>query len=225
MYICFQCSSRYPIRVDFCSQCLDSGTVIIEPQRPLSNALQSLKVMSARDLAKAEWTTLENKRYPELVIGRGALVGVYGEPGAGKSTWMAKYLDGVGKPVVYISLEEEHGPTMTMRLSRLGIKSPDFTVVGRGTVDEHAAVCREMKAEIAAIDSVGFSTMNAQQLRPFMQAAGLKAMVFAMQVTKEGKAAGSNEFKHEADVVVHVAHYAWELEKSRYQDIAAGGGV
>lgn len=53
MYICFQCSSRYPIRVDFCSQCLDSGTVIIEPQQPVSNALQSLKVMSTRDRSSA----------------------------------------------------------------------------------------------------------------------------------------------------------------------------
>jgi len=198
---------------------------MVEPQRPTSVALSSVKVMSARDLVKQEWTVLDNKHYPGFLLGRGALVSVYGDPGAGKSTWIVKFLDGVPGPVVYISLEEEHGPTVSMRLDRLGIKRADFIVVGRATVDELADVCRSAKAEIAAIDSIGMSSLAPQQLRPFMQAAGLKALMFAQQVTKSGQAAGRNEFKHEADVVIHVANYTWALEKSRYQDTETGGEV
>jgi predicted ATP-dependent serine protease len=103
------------------------------------------------------------------------------------------------------------------RLSRLGVKRADFHVVGQGAVDELVGLCRSAGARAAVIDSVNVSTLQPPDLRQFLESAGLAALLFVLQVTKDGRAAGSNAFLHEADVVARVAAGEVEVSKSRYQ--------
>jgi len=190
---------------------------MLEPIRPRAAMRAELHTASARDLVKRSWTLVESSAYPDFVVGRGGLVAAFGPPGAGKSTWATKWLDGIDGPVVYGSFEERLGPTVGARLSRLGVNRNDFAIVGQGSVDELVKLCRETKAVAVVIDSINVTTLQPSDLRRFVESSGVSVMVFVLQVTKDHKAAGSNQYLHEADVVVKITEGECLVEKSRYQ--------
>jgi len=184
-----------------------------------------LQVASARDLVKRSWTLVESSTYPSVVVGRRGILAVHGQPGGGKSTWLVKYLDGIEGPVMLFSAEERLGPTVAGRLSRLGIKRADFRVVGQSSVDELVAEARHTKTRVLAIDSITVTTLQPTDLRRLVEAAALGALVFVLQSTKDGGAAGSHAYLHEADVVMKVEKLRWEIVKSRYQATPVAGDV
>jgi len=190
---------------------------MLEPIRPRARMRGELQQATARELVKRSWSLLDSSAYPDFIVGRGGLVALYGAPGGGKSTVATRWLDGVDGAVVYGSFEERLGPTVSGRLSRLGIKREDFHVVGQGAVDELVTLCRDVNARAAVIDSIGVTTLQPADLRRFVESSKVLALLFVLQVTKDGKAAGSNSYLHEADVVVQVADARCVVEKSRYQ--------
>jgi len=216
-FVCFQCQSRYPVNNGWCSICLESGTILIEPIRPRAAMRGELQSASARDLVKRSWSMVESSAYPDFVVGRGGIVAAYGAPGAGKSTFATKWLDGIDGAVVYGSFEERLGPTVGSRLSRLGVHRADFHVVGQGSVDELVGLCRDVKARGVVIDSINVTTLQPSDLRRFVESSRVMVLLFVLQVTKENKAAGSNAFLHEADVVLQVSESKCLVSKSRYQ--------
>jgi len=191
---------------------------MLEPVRPRAQMRGELQQASAKDLVKRSWTMVDSKAYPEFVVGRGGLVALYGAPGHGKSTAATKWLNGVDGPVVYFSAEENLGPTVSSRLSRLGVNRDDFHVVGQGSIDDLVALCREAKARAVVVDSIGYTTLQPSDLRRFVESSGVRVLLFVLQVTKDGRAAGSNAFLHDADVVVRVEDKQLLVEKSRYQE-------
>lgn len=158
-------------------------------------------------------------------MGNGGIVAAWGAPGGGKSTWLTRFLDGIDGPVTLLSAEERLGPTVAARLSRLGVNRNDFHVIGQGSVDELVQTVRVTKSHVVAIDSIGLTTLQPPDLRRFLESSGALAFVFILQSTKDGHAAGSNQFLHEADVVMRVATMEWEIIKSRYQQTPVTGKV
>lgn len=168
---------------------------------------------------------MESAPYPDLRLLRGALVVVYGPPGAGKSTMLLRLLDGLKKSVVYLSAEERLGPAVGERLARVGVTRADFHVVGQGALDDVVTLARRVRAVALGIDSISATPMQPADLRPLAQASGVGLLAGTLQVTKAGLPAGANALLHEADVVLHVDGMAWTVEKSRYQDGGVSGGV
>lgn len=204
---------------------MSAGSVILEPRRPPSAVAGALQTASARDLVARTWTLVASAPYPELRLLRGALVALYGPPGAGKSTMLLRLLDGLARPVVLVSAEERLGPAVGERLSRLGIHRPDFHVIGQGGVDDVVAFARRVRADALGLDSVSATPIQPSELRRFMEAAGVGILAATVQVTKAGLPAGSNTLLHEADAVVHVEDMKWHVEKSRYQATGLSGSV
>jgi len=217
MYFCYVCASRYPTRLEWCSVCQDGGTIIVEPIRPQTAMRSELQTASARDLVKRQWSMVESVAYPSLLIGKGALVGVWGQPGSGKSTFATRYLDQLDGPVIYFSAEEKLGPTLAARLNRCGVKRDDFNVVGQGSIDDLCKMSRNVKAVALVIDSIAMTTLRATDLRALLEAANVDVLLFILHATKGGDAAGSNAYLHEADVVIQVESLSCILDKSRYQ--------
>ena len=224
-WICYQCSTRYDARVAWCVVCLSAGSIIMEPRRPPSAVAGALQAASARDLVARTWTLVSSAPYPELRLLRGALVALYGPPGAGKSTMLLRLLDGLARPVVLVSAEERLGPAVGERLSRLGVHRADFHVIGQGATDDVIAFTRRARADALGLDSVSATPLQPADLRRLMEAAGVGLLAATVQVTKAGLPAGSNVLLHEADVVIAVEAMAWRVEKSRYQGAGLSGDV
>ena len=211
--------------MSWCTGCFTERTVLLEPQRPPAMMRSELHTASARDLVKRSWNTVESKREPNVLIGVGGMLALFGPPGCGKSTWLMSYLDGVAGPVVLLSAEERLGPTVSSRLSRLGVNRADFHLIGQGSMDSLVAFCRRVRAVVLAVDSINVTTFLSTDLRRLVESTGVKALVFALQSTKDGKHAGSQSYLHESDVVMEMSEQQWVITKSRYQATPITGSV
>jgi len=201
---------------------MDNNTLMVEPIRPKSVIHGEMQSASAADLVKRKWTLTESQNYPGLRLSRGALVAVYGVPGAGKSTFAVRFANGVKGAAVYFSAEERLGPTVGERLERNSVIRKDFFVVGQSSVDDLVSYCRSVKAKTLVIDSISVTSIQPGDLRKIIEATGVGVLVFLLQVTKEARPGGSNSFLHESDVVIQVKDMKWATEKSRYQEGANG---
>ena len=175
---------------------------------------------------KRSWRLVASEAYPDVRLLAGALLGVFGNPGAGKSTWLLRFLAGLRGPVVLYCAEEGLGPAVSERLGRLAIRRDDFYLSEGGSVDALLELVAAKGAEALAIDSVSVTTFTARDLRKILSGCReLKLLAFAVQVTKAGIPAGANALLHEADVLVHCEKMSWEVEKTRYSAVGAGGAI
>ena len=218
MFVCIDCGARYPVYRPLCVYCGADKRVIVEPMRPTvaSHSPVDVGFSSAADLVKSSWTMVESKAY-QLHVSVGSIVLVWGVPGAGKSTWVARYIDGLSGAVVYASVEEKIGPSLASRLLRCGVKRRDFYVVDTGDPSTLIARCRAIKARALAIDSVSVTSIQPAELRDLLAATGVDVLVLVAQATKSGVFAGSQSLAHEADVVLRVEQSRFHVTKSRFE--------
>ena len=148
-WACLSCGARFEAHRPFCGRCWAAGQIVDIGRRPPAAVDAEVEAVSARDLARMTWGTVDAARYPELRLGRGCLVVVTGPPGSGKSTLTCGMLDSIAAPVLLLSVEEPPGPSLAARLLRAGVKRDDFGVVGRASVDQVVAVLRQSKAAAA----------------------------------------------------------------------------
>ncbi|MFZ9887193.1 MAG: hypothetical protein ACO3JL_06800 [Myxococcota bacterium] len=154
---------------------------------------------------------------PDLRVGVGALVVMWGPPGAGKSYLAAKWLASFSTPTVYLSAEEGLGMTVGERLQRVGAAGRPMTVVGYASIDALAEVCAKTRAKVLLVDSITVTTLSPHDVRTLSQNLRLPLTLVVSQVTKEGGLRGSNELLHEADLGIEVKEGRWKVAKSRYQ--------
>jgi len=224
-FICCQCSTEYDTKVAWCWHCMSSGSVIIKPRRPKSKLSGQLMASNARKLSASHWDLQHSDNYSELRLLAGAMGLLVGPPGSGKSTMAALFLAGFKCPVALYSAEEGCGPTISERLARLNIRREDFHIFSGGNLDALVEEFQRLKIGVFCIDSLNVSSLLPAELRKMGLAAGAKVVLATQQVTKQGLPAGSNEWSHEADFVCWVDGMAWELTKSRYQQIGTKGAV
>lgn len=224
-YSCIHCGSVYEERLSWCWTCMSSDTLVRLPSRPRSHLAGEPRRASARELAAAAWTMVESAAYPLLRILAGALVIIYGGPGAGKSTMGMKWLNKLEGAVLYVPLEEGLGPATSERCSRLAVRRSDFHMLSGGTVDDLAAEVARVKAKALCIDSVTVSQLLPSEVRQLLEATSLQLLIGTCQVNKAGQAAGVKGWTHEADVVLRIEDGQYELEKSRYQPLGLQGGI
>ena len=160
---------------------------------------------------------------------KGSLVLVGGDPGIGKSTLLLQLARtiGTGTSILYVSGEESE-KQLKMRADRLGIDSPDLSVLSETDITSVLHFASEMKPDILIVDSV--QTMyNAEipsapgsvsQVRDvtlaLMKLAKDNAIcVFLVgHVTKDGAIAGPKVIEHMVDCVLYFEgerHHSFRL--------------
>lgn len=216
-YHCRRCKTEFPAFVGWCPICLTDGSVGPVLHRPSADVDREPQVTTARELAAAHWTMLEIPACAGLRVLRGALVLLYGPPGAGKSTLGLRMLDSIAGPVVAVMAEEALGPAVGERLARLAIRRDDFVIVGRSSIDDLARTVREHRARALLIDSFSATSLLPNDARHLLQRLGLHALLGVLQVNKQGDMAGRQEWAHEADVVLRVEEGRWHVDKTRFQ--------
>jgi predicted ATP-dependent serine protease len=185
-----------------------------------------MELTDAKTLARAVWQSVELPAYPAIEVRRGALVVLVGAAGAGKSTMLARALDTIRGTSMLVSLEEPGGPSLALRLARLGVKRDDLLIASRANVDQLAGVLRERKIVAIGIDSVQRSMFEPRELRHLLLTlSNLAVLLCTSQVNKTGDMRGSEELRHEADVVIELERLRWRVAKSRYQPPDLSGPV
>lgn len=226
MFRCLSCSAQFDAHMPVCSYCFASHSLLPVARRPRAAIDGEMELTDARSLTRAIWEGVDIPAYSGLELRRGALVVLVGAAGSGKSTMLAKLLATLSGPAMLVSIEEPGGPSLALRLSRVGIKRSDLLIASRATADQLASVIRERKLVAAGIDSVQRSFFEPRELRHLLLTLpGLRVLFCTSQVNKQGSLRGSEELRHEADVVLELENMAWTVTKSRYQAIGATGPV
>lgn len=216
-YICILCRTAYQAHVS-CLRCGEASFVVHRGERAHAEVDGLPEVTSARALVGMAWRSVSVTAYPTLQLGEGALVGVQGPSGGGKSTWTTRALDTASGPVVLVSAEEPPGPTLVARFVRCSAKRQDFIVIGRASVDQVVSVLNRHQAVALALDSLQVAAWSPRDLRHLIAVVpSLRFVIAVAQQNKAGLISGKNDFIHECDVIVECEELSWRLTKSRYQ--------
>ena len=188
-----------------------------QPSRPRR---KGQPLMTGSDLMAVSYTTHEFSEPIGTLTGkvaRGFLAMLHGLPGQGKSTFGLQWAVDAARlsPVLYVSSEEHGSYTLKDKLSRVG-----GPVAGM----EFAASLSDAdlsRYRFLFVDSVNHAGMEIEQLRALREKYPLLSIVLVMQSTKEGQFKGSQEWAHEADLVVSVEGGRARTEKNRYAPLAS----
>jgi len=227
MFDCVKCGAGYSQTVEMCNHCGGFSCVLPRSFRPLNTLWRGneAECQSASVLVRRSWAGFNSEAYSEIKMGLQSLFLIYGPPGAGKSTMMMKWLDGIDGPVIYLSIEEGLGDSLTKRLRWLEIKRDDFYVVGSVGIQDFDSLIGEKRPLAIGIDSLSVSTFQVSDLRRIALSYGVP-VVFTLHVTKGGIPAGLNSILHESDLVVGVVAGEdggeWSVEKSRFSGLVTG---
>lgn len=159
---------------------------------------------------------------------------VYGARGSGKSTWtlgLARALVELA-PLVYVSGEEDHGPTLSMRIRRMDAGHPDFHVAlwtERGAAAVLEVVDRT-GAKFVVVDSatrIDPSSKKVQELWAALKARNV-ALIAIGHATQTGlPKVGGTFLEHEVHTLVRVEKVDPDTdeavavtEKNRYAGLA-----
>lgn len=219
-WMCWKCGTKYQTRMGMCWRCRSEliGPAFSIPPSRLDGLAETA---TARELWKKDFQLVSIPSYPELLIGIGAFVLLYGEPGSGKSTLATQFLlDGVRG--LYLSAEEGISGGLAARVKRVGLKTDDTLFVSNVSVDGLLDLIQSRRPELVVIDSLAATTLIPSEVRRLLNTTSIKAVVAVQQVTKQGQARGTTEWLHDADVIIHVEQLCWKIEKSRYQSPIEG---
>ena len=175
-------------------------------------------VYSGKDVQRMDFQTIKlESRFAEF-IGSPEFpfrMMVHGGPGSGKTTFALQLANSLaahnGKRVLFVSSEEGIGQKLKSKIDRLGLHAP--TLYFASTLPDSFA-----DYDAVFIDSVISMGLTAESLREMYRNAPNTTFVAINQETKDGKARGSLEITHDADIACRCENLPATLEKNRYGD-------
>jgi DNA repair protein RadA/Sms len=152
-----------------------------------------------------------------LVEGSAVLIG--GEPGVGKSTLLlesAAKIAESNKTVIYITGEESVGQ-VSMRASRLGVKTSNLKLASATNIDEILVLIKQINPDLVIIDSIQTMFLPSVESAPGTVSqvrfssheliTNAKQQGFSLvlvgHVTKDGQIAGPRVLEHMVDCVLY----------------------
>lgn len=214
-YFCRKCQASCDRELVVCPACGEWDRFI--PDVTLArHRSDHVSVMTSRQLA-----VRRPKRFPVWSLGDVSLrppltVAAYGEPGGGKSTWLARIAGELlrhEQKVLLVSAEEGFAETMSERLRRLEVRDDNVLVVGNVGYADVVGVAEERGVTVVLLDSWTASSWSAVDVD------AIRAdyiFMTTLQTTKDGHAAGPKSILHVADIVLHVDALKAKIEKSRW---------
>lgn len=225
---CENCGATASRWIGRCPECGEYATYVEEDAQPSGSGReaghpsavpQTLDAFSTTDALRVPTGVAELDRALGGGLVGGSLVLIGGEPGIGKSTLLLQVADAIGdrgERVLYVC-GEESPQQVALRARRLGVKSPNLSLLPELDVRAVEQTVRELKPSALIVDSIqtamdpdtSGTPGSVAQIRSctarFMRVAkDLGISVFLVgHVTKEGAIAGPRMLEHMVDVVLY----------------------
>ncbi len=172
-------------------------------------------IISSTDFANMQFSTIGFKDRWLAFMGDpapGFTAMVFGMPKMGKSYLcvdFANYLSQNHGKVLYVTKEEYLSPTFQLKLK------------DKNTANENMDIAGELPKDLSAyqfifLDSVSSMKLTSDQLKELEKNNPGKSFIYVFQVTKAGKARGTNEFMHNVDIVIEVPEKGKAVQFGRY---------
>lgn len=197
--------------------------VILNKINAKRKQLEQLSSVDASDtstingiMSSAELMNYSYEHYPftgkwERFLGKpqvGFHAMVFGIPKSGKSilcTQLAKYLADNFGPVLYVAAEEGFSMTLQNKIREFGIASENLHYANFKEYNQIKSALQNNQFEFVFLDSVNFMKIAPEEMRELKQLNPGVSFVAVQQATKDGKFRGSQEYAHDADIIINVA--------------------
>lgn len=144
---------------------------------------------------------------------------LHGSPGNGKSTLalkLADYFQKLKGSVLFIA-SEQHGTSKSLQDNLRRNTSSNFTIVSersQHTIENFKTIIKDYNFVI--LDSVNSLKMNPDDLEELRALYPHTAFICVLQSTKDGSFKGSQEWAHNADIVIEMNNFQASQTKSRF---------
>lgn len=177
---------------------------------------------NAAELANTYFNCIHMTGKWERIIGKPSApfkIMIYGKPGSGKSTLALQHAGYMAKNhhhnVLFVAAEEGISYTMKEKLSRLGIRDSNLTIVDELPKDLS-------KWDTIFIDSIQTAHLSQEDLRKLPKG---KNYVYVFQTTKDGNFRGAQEYLHDVDTCIKVENMQACTEKNRFGAMGSCGVI
>jgi len=216
LYDCTACGAKYQSHMLFCLSCETFDCIIPSSTRSLDGMWREPTIKTAKELRQHRSQVEESGAY-KIRIGPASLIGIYGMPGAGKSTMLCRWLDTIEGDILYCPTEEGiESDAVLERLGRMEIFRDGFCVGDIQMLSQLDDMFDSGRFSAIAIDSINATRFKVEDLRALADSKKIPVF-FTIQVNKDGLPRGGRDLEHYADVVVEIDEHGWRIKKSRYQ--------
>lgn len=222
-YVCGCCRAQFAERFIVCPSCWESGVCVPNYVRKIESVVGARgRRVTARALASEDMTTDEISVYPGILYQPNSFIIVHGGQASGKTTMTLRIAESM-TPSAFCAAEMKVGPAMSAYLRRLEVRSSDITIFDETAAESVVEVARS-GIRCLVIDSLSILSFLPDDILGLARDANL-VIIGILQHVKSGEAQGSRAWLHAADVVISCSEMTWKVEKSRYSEIGATGGV
>lgn len=191
--------------------------------------MDQLNTLSARELSNLNIQGIKVSEPYGTLLGepeRNAVMFIWGEKGAGKSTFslgLANALADHGR-VEYIPAEEHFGKTLVDRVKRLNATHKNLNFTKWKSLEALKDTLRKNRTAFCVLDSITVIETNDKatvELAQWCRETGISFIMVA-HATKDGKYKGNTSIAHECDIEIKVTKEGKaEAEKNRYRTLTA----
>jgi len=191
--------------------------------------MEQLNTLTAQELSKLNIQGITVSEPYGTLLGepeKNAVIFIWGEKGAGKSTFslgLANALADHGR-VEYIPAEEHFGKTLVDRVKRLDATHKNLNFTKWKSLESLKDTLIANKASFCVLDSITVIEANDKATVELAQWCRENNISFIMvaHATKDGKYKGNTSIAHECDIEIKVTKDGTaEAEKNRYRTLTA----
>jgi len=191
--------------------------------------MEQLNSLTAQELSKLNIQGITVSEPYGTLLGeheQNAVIFIWGEKGAGKSTFslgLANALADHGR-VEYIPAEEHFGKTLVDRVKRLNATHENLNFTKWRSLEALKDTLRTNRAAFCVLDSITVIEANDKatvELAQWCRESGI-GFIMVAHATKDGKYKGNTSIAHECDIEIKVTKDGVaEAEKNRYRTLTA----
>ncbi len=185
--------------------------------------------MSARELSKLNIQGITIAPPYGKLVGepeKNAVIFIWGEKGAGKSTMSLGLADALAEHgrIEYIPAEEHFGKTLVDRVKRLQATHSNLNFTKWKSIQALKEILLKNRSFACILDSISVIDANAKETVELAQWCRENGIMFVMvsHATKDGQYKGNTSIAHECDIEIKVTKEGGaETEKNRYRELTA----
>ncbi|MEL7832802.1 hypothetical protein [Fodinibius sp. Rm-B-1B1-1] len=188
-----------------------------------------MESMTAQQLAKLNIKGITIAQPYGRLLGepeKNAVIFIWGEKGAGKSTMSLGLADALAEHgrIEYIPAEEHFGKTLVDRVKRLGATHRNLNFTKWKSIQALKEILLKNRSFACILDSISVIDANAKETVELAQWCRENGIMFVMvsHATKDGQYKGNTSIAHECDIEIKVTKEGGaETEKNRYRELTA----
>jgi hypothetical protein len=166
---------------------------------------------------QGKWKNFIGKPQPNFYIT------IYGKAGQGKSNFsfqFAEFLANNHGKVLYVAREEGISTTTQGKVNLNNAVSPYLDFTDMRELDDISKSIQERKYRFIVLDSINTLKIEPADIQVLKKNHAHLGIICIQQATKTGEARGSNEFAHDADIVVEIQDGKAFTKKNRFAPLS-----